>query len=126
MKSLVFAAMFLLSVIVCSAAEGERPSKDSNQKITRMQLPEMDAMVMYTGGDTLFLNIENYDPEKVSIKLMGGNTTLLNDHLKDGAQLKRVYVISAFPEGEYKIRLKKGNYVVEKKFTKKSAANPVD
>jgi hypothetical protein len=118
MKRTVFTLMLALAIMACKAAEGEKPSKDSNQKVTKMSLPEMDAMVLYMGGDTLYLKIETTDQEPVSIKLMGGSTTLLNDHLKHGTELKRVYVISAFPEGDYKIRLKKGNYVVEKKFTK--------
>lgn len=118
MKNSLFTLLLLLVMVAAKAESGERPSKDSNQKITKLILPEMDATIVYNGGDTLLLDMTTENEEPVKIKLLGGSTTLLNDGLKKGNALRRVYIISAFPEGEYKIRLKKGNYVVEKSFTK--------
>ncbi len=118
MKNSIFTLLLLLGITYAKAETGERPSKDSNQKITKLVLPNMDATIVYGGGDTLLLDLTTENEEPVKIKLMGGSTTLFNDGLKKGNTLRRVYIISAFPEGEYKIRLKKGNYVVEKSFTK--------
>jgi hypothetical protein len=126
MRTVFFTLILILTIVTAKAESGERPSKDTNQKVTKLALPNLDATVIYEGGDTLYLDITTENDEPVKIKLLGGSTTLLNDGLKRGNTLRRIYVISAFPEGEYKIRLKKGNYVVEKKFTKTTAANPVD
>jgi hypothetical protein len=126
MKKILLILVCLFSLVAVRAAGGDRPSKDSNQKSMKMYMPDLDATVFYFGGDTLYLEIDHNDAEQVHIKLMGDNVTLLNDRLKHSNHLKRVYVISAFPEGDYKIRLKKGNYVVEKSFTKTTAACPAD
>jgi hypothetical protein len=126
MKKLLLVMVCFFSLLAAKAIGDERPSKDSNQKSMKMYMPQMDATLYYLGGDTLYLEIENEDDEPVKIKLLEDNITLLNDRLKHDHHLRRVYVISAFPEGEYKIQLKKGNYVVEKTFIKTTAANPVD
>ena len=105
------------------AESGDRPSKDSNQKRTEISAPAMKAMVQYEGGDTLYLAIDKDDAERVNIKLLGGAVTLLNDGLGKEQQLRRTYLISKLPEGKYKIRLKKGNYVVEKSILKQTPAN---
>jgi hypothetical protein len=126
MKRILFTLVGLLALVAAKAAEGDRPSKDSNQKVTKMHAPDMEAYVKYDGGDTLYLMVETTDDEPVNIRLMGGRTTLLNDHSHHKQLVKRAYVITAFPVGEYKIRLKKGNYVVEKTFVKKTEASRLE
>jgi hypothetical protein len=126
MKRLIVTLIGILTFVAVEAAEGERPSKDSNQKVTKLHAPDMEAYVKYDGGDTLYLLVETTEEESVSIKLMGGSTTLLNDNSHHKQVVKRTYIISAFPEGEYKIRLKKGNYVVEKTVVKQTGVKQPD
>lgn len=119
--------MLLLGWATVRAESGDRPAKDSNQKRTELSVPAMKAMVQYEGGDTLYLAIDKEDAERVNIKILGGTVTLLNDVLdSEQQQLRRTYIISKLPEGKYKIRLKKGNYVVEKPLVKQTPATDID
>ncbi|MES2780705.1 MAG: hypothetical protein V4651_12495 [Bacteroidota bacterium] len=122
MKRILIATLLLLAWATGYAITGDRPSKDSNQKRTELAAPYMKALVQYDGGDTLYLAIDKEDAERVQIKLLGGAVVLLSDGLGRTQQLRRTYVISKLPEGKYKIRLKKGNYVVEKTLLKQTPA----
>jgi hypothetical protein len=122
MKKTLIATLLLLGWATGYASTGDRPSKDSNQKRTELVAPEMKALVQYDGGDTLYLAIDKEDAERVQIKILGGAITLLNDGLGKEQQLRRTYVISKLPAGKYQIRLKKGNYVVEKPLIKQTPA----
>jgi hypothetical protein len=124
MKTLAAILMLFAGLAAAQAEGGEKPSKDTNQKRMEVNMPSLKAIIEYTGGDTLFVFIESEGPEKVQLKLVEGNTTLLNDGLQNKEEQQRVYVISQLPEGEYKIRLKKGNYVVEKTITKHTPQTP--
>lgn len=116
--------LLLAGIAAAKAGTGDKPAKDTNQKRMELNTPAMKAVIEYTGGDTLFVYVENESDEKIQLKLMEGNTTLLNDGLKTQKQQQRVYFISQLPEGEYKIRLKKGNYVVEKTIIKRTPQTP--
>jgi mRNA-degrading endonuclease RelE of RelBE toxin-antitoxin system len=124
MKAIITSLVLLAGIATAQAGTGDKPAKDTNQKRMELTTPAMKAVIEYTGGDTLFVYIENESDEKVQLKLMEGNTTLLNDGLKTLKEQQRVYIISQLPEGEYKIRLKKGNYVVEKTIIKRSPQIP--
>jgi hypothetical protein len=123
MKAMI-TALVLLAGIAAQAGTGDKPAKDTNQKRMELMAPAMKAIIEYTGGDTLFVYVESEDLEAVQIKLMGGKTTLLNDGINNRNGQQKVYMISQLPEGEYKIRLKKGNYVVEKTITKYTPQAP--
>lgn len=118
MKKLTLLLLLAAGCVSVKAENGDRPARDSNQKVTRLEMPLMEATITYLGGDTLFLAINTEDMEVVNIKLLGGSTTLLNDKMQNKQSLNRTYIISQLPAGNYKIQLKKGNYVVEKTFTK--------
>lgn len=122
MKKILFATLLLMGCATTQAETGERPAKDSNQKRTELSAPTLKALVQYEGGDTLYLAIDKEDAERVNIRILGGSVTLLNDGLGKEQQLRRTYLIGKLPEGKYKIRLKKGNYVVEKLITKQTPA----
>lgn len=122
MKKLVLFISVLFGTIVLRAESGERPAKDSNQQVTKLSIPQLDAVVTYLGGDTLFVSLTSEGSEPVQLKLLGDETTLLNDPIPVKPEVNRTYVIAALPKGTYKIRMKKGNYVVEKSFTKLTPA----
>lgn len=124
MKRILTIVMLLAGMAAAQAGTGEKPAKDSNQKRMELAAPSIKAIIEYTGGDTLFVYVENEDAGQVQLKLLGGKTTLLNDALNNRKEQQKVYMISQLPEGEYKIRLKKGNYVVEKTITKHTPQAP--
>lgn len=122
MKKILIITLLLIGCATTHAESGDRPAKDRNQKRTELSAPTMKALVQYEGGDTLYLAIDKEDAERVNIRFLEGSVTLLNDGLGKEQQLRRRYLIGKLPEGKYKIRLKKGNYVVEKSITKQTPA----
>jgi hypothetical protein len=124
MKGIMITLMLLSGFAAAYAENGEKPSKDTNQKRMELSVPTMNAVIEYTGGDTLFVYYENEDRGNVQIRLLSDNVTLLNDGRNTRKEEQKVYILSQLPEGEYKIRLKKGNYVVEKTIVKHSPQQP--
>lgn len=112
-----------LGCATVQAGNGERLSTDSNNKVVHLVVPNVDLTLTYSGGDTLSVMIENEGSESLELRLLGDNITLLHDRIGLRPSLNRVYILSALPQGSYKIRLKKGNYVVEKEWTKLTPAS---
>lgn len=126
MKNTLLLLLITLGVTHVKAGGGDRPSKDTNQKVFKLETPSSEAIFTYNGGDTLFLSLESNDLEPTRLKLLGGATTLLVDQLKKKPTNSRVYILSALPAGDYKIQLKKGNYVVEKNIIKYTGSVSID
>lgn len=122
MKKLFITLLVASGCVTVQAGNGERMVADSNQKVMHLMVPNVDMVLTYTGGDTLSVQIDNQGDESLQLRLLEDGTTLLHDAIGQKPTVNRVYIISALPQGTYKIRLKKGNYVVEKELVKQTPA----
>ncbi len=122
MKRLLITLLVALGCVTVQAGNGERLHTDSNQKVLHLSAPNLDLVLTYTGGDTVSVQIENQGDERLQIRLLEEGTTLLHETFGQKPSVNRVYIISALPQGTYKIRVKKGNYVVEKELVKHTPA----
>jgi hypothetical protein len=122
MKRLLITLLVASGCVTAQAGNGERLAADSNQKVMHLTIPNVDMVLTYTGGDTVSVQIDNQGDEGVQLRLLEDGITLLHDAIGQKPNVNRVYVISALPQGTYKIRLKKGNYVVEKELVKLTPA----
>jgi archaellum component FlaF (FlaF/FlaG flagellin family) len=122
MKRLLITLLVASGCVTVQAGNGERLAADSNQKVMHLTVPNVDMVLTYTGGDTVSVQIDNQGDESVQLRLLEDGITLLHDAIGQKPNVNRVYVISALPQGTYKIRLKKGTYVVEKELVKLTPA----
>lgn len=113
-QGVITTLLLFAGVAAAQAATGDKPLRDNDQRWIEITTPSMKAMIEYMGGDTLFVSVKKEDQQKIRIRLMEANTTLFDEGLQEQAGQQKIYIISALPEGEYKIRLKKSNYVVNK------------
>jgi hypothetical protein len=98
---------------------------ENSQKRIEVTGPKMAAVIEYMGGDTLYIYVVNKDGEKMQLKLLEGNATLLVDKLEPLKEQQRFYILSQFPQGQYRVRFKKGNYVVERSIVKYKSQMPL-
>lgn len=111
-----------LSVVFGAAASGgERPTTQSQQQVTTLTLPQMEVVVSYTGGDTLFVWLENESADRVHIKLLAEGVTLLSDRMVGEGKHQRAYILSELPVGNYEIQFKRGTYVVDNTIIKRTS-----
>lgn len=119
MKTIGFTIILIAAAQLAVATGGERPTTNTQQQVTMVELPQIEAVVSYTGGDTLFVWLENESSEKVQLKIMADGITLFSDQMIGMGKHQRAYILSQFPAGTYEIRFKKGTYVIDNTINKK-------
>jgi hypothetical protein len=122
MKKIAIIFLIALGVIGMSnytfANNTDKTSTKKQNTVHRIETPSMESTLYFNGIDQVKIGLVQEDAQRVKIQLLSADGISLFSARYEEDAISDIFDISAFPEGNFIIRISKGNEVIEKNFYK--------
>ncbi len=124
MKKYILIGFWTLGALASNslkAESGDRKEVNASQSVQRIETESMESTVFFDGNSRLKLGLVQANKESIKVQFVSGNTCLFSANYQ-AQSISEVFDLSQLPEGSFKVRVIRGDEVVEKEFFKSSPA----
>ncbi len=122
MKKIALISILTLGVMMLSknssANNTDKNSIKNQSSVQRIETSTMESTLYYNGSDLIKIGLFQEEVEKVKLQILSADGIVLFSAGYEEDTISDIFDISALPEGNFIIRIKKGKEVVEKQFFK--------
>ncbi|MFY8110150.1 MAG: hypothetical protein ACOVO9_14215 [Bacteroidia bacterium] len=122
MKKIALISILTLGVMISSnntfANNTDKNSIKNQSSVQRIETSSMESTLYYDGHDQIKIGLFQEEVEKVKFQILSADGVVLFSARYEEDTISDIFDISALPEGNFIIRITKGNEVIEKSFFK--------